>query len=338
MPEYKLNCEVCKKEFISKRSHTKSCSRKCQKKASYDRLKNKRTRTCKQCGKEFNAATEKAELCSVSCINKFCANDSVKLNCGWCGVEFQVEYKHRDRKYCSQSCSANFNNKAGMIGFNCFDSSGENNPMYGKKAWNNGLSKDSDERLKNLGRNVSRVLKEKFANGEMSNAGENNPMYGRRGENSPIFGIKRSKKTKELMSKVKAEQWLSGVYDYIDFNSSYKMGYYFSTKINKKIWFRSSWEKTVLAWLDKNHYVVKFENEPIKISYYYQPDKQNRNYIPDLIVEFQNGEKKMIEIKPKRYHNTIKNQAKFNAAIEYCKQNGLIFEVWDENKIQSLII
>ena len=43
----------------------------------------------------------------------------------------------------------------------------------------------------------------------------------------------------------------------------------------------------------------------------------------------------MIEIKPKSKINTIKNQAKFSAAREYCMNNDIIFMIISEDIIFS---
>ena len=45
------------------------------------------------------------------------------------------------------------------------DMSGENNPRYGKASWNKGLTKDTDDRVKNNGLSVSKALQDKMSNG-----------------------------------------------------------------------------------------------------------------------------------------------------------------------------
>lgn len=62
---------------------------------------------------------------------------------------------------------------------------GKDNPSYGKKLWNYGLTKETDSRLK-------RISELKI--------GKNNPMYGLSGSKSPTFGRKH---TKEELLKMK---------------------------------------------------------------------------------------------------------------------------------------
>jgi len=50
-----------------------------------------------------------------------------------CGKEF-YEYPHQNRKFCSRLCANKGNAKK-----NSKAKTGENNPMYGKKAWNKGI-------------------------------------------------------------------------------------------------------------------------------------------------------------------------------------------------------
>jgi len=72
------------------------------------------------------------------------------------------------------------------------------------------------------------------------------------------------------------------------------------------------------------------------------------NYYPDFGVKLKTGEKYIIEIKPinqspktineiKRNPVMTKNAAKWKAALNWCKQNGYIFKVVNEENLKTRI-
>lgn len=317
--EYQLTCQLCNQGFESKRPHTKWCSTKCSKKVSYEKNKFKIRKICKFCNKEFGTYKNKIELCSQACVNKFSANSDIKINCGFCKKEFIVKYKDRDRKYCSQSCAGKINTAEGLTGFKSWDTTGENNPMFGNPAWTKGLTKETDPRLQKIGGKISVTLKQKFVDGEMSNAGENNPM----------FGKNHSKKTKEQISKTRSKNWVNG-----DYKNSFAKGIYYSNKMNKEFYYRSNWELITIEYLEKNSEILNFDIEPCFIPYEFK--NIQKNYIPDVYIKTKK-EEKIIEIKPSVFLTHLINQYKFKAAREYCKQRGWLFEVWTEAKIAEIV-
>jgi hypothetical protein len=64
--------------------------------------------------------------------------------------------------------------------------------------------------------------------------------------------------------------------------------------------------------------------EKIRIKYLSYTGNE-RTYSPDFIVD----NKYLIEVKPKKLHNTPLNLLKFASVIEYCKENELKFKVLD---------
>ena len=90
---------------------------------------------------------------------------------------------------------------------------GENNPMYGKKGWTNGLTKETDERVKKIsntlkGRPLTEKRKEKIRI-EVKKAIQRPEIREKiskstSGENHPMYGKHHSEKTKQLM-KIKAK-------------------------------------------------------------------------------------------------------------------------------------
>ena len=121
------------------------------------------------------------------------------------------------------------------------------------------------------------------------------------------------------------------------------------------IWYRSLWERRVMTHLDDNPSVIGWSNEEIIIPYLSPVDNKWHRYFPDFLVKIKNREglveSMILEVKPaaqaappqKRSKVTrgyIKevmtwgvNEAKWNAAVEYCKDRNWTFKVITENEI-----
>lgn len=143
-------------------------------------------------------------------------------------------------------------------------------------------------------------------------------------------------------------------------SKSYRQGIY--TPINpekykgnvKNIVYRSSWERAVLSWLDRNSNCISFSSEEIVIPYFSPFDNKMHRYYPDILATFKQKDGSvrtvLIEIKP--YNQTLPpksnknkrilteqlttyhvNQLKWAAAIEHCKRVGWDFKVITENEI-----
>tara|TARA_Y100000310_G_scaffold230794_1_gene233329 strand:+ start:51950 stop:52924 length:975 start_codon:yes stop_codon:yes gene_type:complete len=323
-----LQCIICKENFVGKRKHTQYCSKRCKKKAEYLRAKEKRKRACSFCGELFKAGSKNTQYCSQACVNRATANPPIIKQCEWCKKDFQASFIKRKRRFCSKSCSTQHTNanrneeevrkKISETKKQQFASGEVVHPWTGKR--------HTEETKSKIGR--TRI--------EMGVArGENNPMFGKRGELSPNHGIKRSDKTRELMSIQKAKQWINGKYNGVDLGNHYKRGTHSSTKLNRDIHYRSSWEKIVYETLDNDEDIVTYVPEPYSIRYLYD---RPRRYIPDILIIYKDGAQKLIEIKPEYLVSAKKNQAKFKAARAFCKSRNILFEVWTERTIKNLTI
>lgn len=112
------------------------------------------------------------------------------------------------------------------------------------------------------------------------------------------------------------------------------------------VW-RSSWEMAMMMFLDNNKHIIHWASEPIYIQYRHPFTGKMAKYIPDFFVVYENKHKKrvaeILEIKPR--NQTISegkrvskkdqiamaiNRAKWKAASLYCKQQGLVFRVINE--------
>lgn len=118
---------------------------------------------------------------------------------------------------------------------------------------------------------------------------------------------------------------------------------------NAKIWYRSGWELAVMTFLDSHPNVIQWASESISIPYTNPLTGRRSQYIPDFLVLYQDKSGKqraeLIEVKPKKEalaeHAKSKrdkafliiNQAKWAAAMIYCKKNGLQFRLVTEDSL-----
>jgi len=116
--------------------------------------------------------------------------------------------------------------------------------------------------------------------------------------------------------------------------------------------YRSSWELRFMNFLDTHPSVKQWASESISIKYENPVAKKVKSYVPDffIIYEDANGNRKgeLVEIKPhkettleaagrstKNQIQAAVNQAKWEAAREFCKRNGISFRVITEHDMFS---
>ena len=119
-----------------------------------------------------------------------------------------------------------------------------------------------------------------------------------------------------------------------------------------KVIYRSRWELRTFQFLEKNPNVFKWASEEIKIPYFDYKGKLHR-YYPDLYFELRNGKKYLVEIKPasqtrppttSNHRRFIKeqvrfkiNQAKWEAAKDFCARSGLEWRIWTERDLSKTL-
>lgn len=114
--------------------------------------------------------------------------------------------------------------------------------------------------------------------------------------------------------------------------------------------YRSSWELTMMMFLDTHNNIIYWASESMAIPYRNPFTGKPANYIPDFFVVYENkfGKKiaEIVEIKPKK-QSIIEskvanakdkmvvaiNHAKWKAAASYCKAHGISFRVITEDDI-----
>lgn len=119
---------------------------------------------------------------------------------------------------------------------------------------------------------------------------------------------------------------------------------------NRTPTYRSGWEFTFMKFCDEHPSVAKWASESIKIPYRNPLSGKQTIYVPDFFIVYNDRKGKqrveVIEVKPK--NQTLKekvgrsktnqahwvvNQAKWEAARAFCKQNGLYFRIVTEDDI-----
>jgi hypothetical protein len=146
------------------------------------------------------------------------------------------------------------------------------------------------------------------------------------------------------------KQWLDGDYEVV--NKEKYIG-------EKPPHYRSSWELRMIQWLDQSPNVKRWSSENIMIPYLFEIDKQVHKYFPDIYFEAidknNNLKKFLIEIKPDKQKKPpkppknknqkalknyamevktfIKNQNKWSAAKNFCKDRGIEFLIISEQQI-----
>ena len=118
---------------------------------------------------------------------------------------------------------------------------------------------------------------------------------------------------------------------------------------------RSSWETRFASWVDKNPQVVKWSSEETIIPYRCPTDNKIHRYFVDFKIQVRGKDNLLrtylVEVKPAKQTQPpvypgkrtqkyltesltyLKNQAKWKAATEYCKDRGWEFKIITEHEL-----
>jgi len=116
--------------------------------------------------------------------------------------------------------------------------------------------------------------------------------------------------------------------------------------------YRSSWELTFMNFCDNNPSIQQWASEYVKIPYRDPLTGKQTVYVPDFLITYvdknMNKHVELVEIKPanqmlkekvgKNPYNQaqyVKNMAKWAAASNWCKQQGIRFRIMNETDIYS---
>lgn len=119
--------------------------------------------------------------------------------------------------------------------------------------------------------------------------------------------------------------------------------------------YRSSWERKFLQYCDMNENILEYSSEEIALPYRSPIDNKIHRYFPDFYIKVKESsgkiKKYIIEIKPKKQtiepqvkkrktksyiyevYEYAKNQAKWKAAEEFCKDRLWEFKVLTEDDL-----
>ena len=120
--------------------------------------------------------------------------------------------------------------------------------------------------------------------------------------------------------------------------------------------YKSGLELKCLRYCDLNKYIKRYSLEPFCIPYISPVDNKRHRYFIDFFIEFQNGQKFLVEVKssgetrePKKpgkktekailnYQKALQtfavNTAKWKAATQFCQDKGMIFIILTENELK----
>lgn len=112
-------------------------------------------------------------------------------------------------------------------------------------------------------------------------------------------------------------------------HSNHKHGYHHSPKCGR-VYYRSSYELRYFQILDNDEYVISYHVEPFSIKYRF--DGTILSYTPDVLI-FYKHKVVLIEIKPKYWLTSDKNQAKITAGQSYCSDHGIEFAIITEDDL-----
>lgn len=163
-PHVTRPCEICKHNFTTpyRFREVKTCGSECNNVRQSRIFRNREVKQCLVCGKDYEVVQsykDDAKYCSYMCFlsTRATRQPDVSKICEYCKEEFIVPFPRITQRFCSKSCS----------------NSGENNGMFGKpgtmtgkKAWNNGLTLETDERLRSAGEKISAIIADKLVKGE----------------------------------------------------------------------------------------------------------------------------------------------------------------------------
>lgn len=119
--------------------------------------------------------------------------------------------------------------------------------------------------------------------------------------------------------------------------------------------YRSLWERKFMVYCDLNQNILEWGSEEIVIPYRSPIDNRVHRYFPDFYVKLKETtgktKKYIIEVKPKRQtkppsrpkrqtkgylrevYEYARNQAKWEAAVDYCKDRLYEFKIMTEDEL-----
>jgi len=118
--------------------------------------------------------------------------------------------------------------------------------------------------------------------------------------------------------------------------SHYHTGIYISP-IAGKCRYRSGWEQKYMQHLDADPDVASWSYEKLVIEYISnKKTKKIRKYYPDFQVEYKDGKKFIIEVKPSRKLLQDSVMKKVRAAKEWCTAHDMTYKILTEIELKDI--
>lgn len=313
------NCTICGKEFTKEYRfrNQPTCGMKCGHILKGRSLQNRITVVCAcGCGKRFETIASNVEA-------KYCDSEHfyahrygrvskhIKLICEGCGIEYEKRFIHRNSRFHSKSCASTGERNGAF---------GKPGTMRGRAAWNRGLNKETDERLRLLGEKLSVLFRDKFACGELSHKGVHNPMY-------EHVTTPEQRKRYSLAAIKRIMLGVSG------YKTGHVTGIYSGKKSDNDVRFKSSWELAAMMSWDEDSTVVSYEYEP---EFMELPD--GRHAVPDFFLKYRDGTSTYIEIKPTAIQQIQSVAEKLDAVRLVLAQRGYSYTLLGNNDINHMIV
>lgn len=198
-----------------------------------------------------------------------------------------------------------------------------------------------EEKAKKMKKAMSEIHKGKVPSKELralwsfQRQGSRNSFYGKSHSEetkekikNAFLGKSLSKEHRENVSKGLAKAVVEGRMN--NHPKQYIQGKFYSAKNKRYIKYRSSYELFAYQLLERIKKVKVYHVEPFAIPYTYR--SENRHYVPDLLITYQDDSQELIEIKPRNFIKDKGNQAKFRAAKKVCKDNKMDFSILTSKK------
>lgn len=136
-----------------------------------------------------------------------------------------------------------------------------------------------------------------------------------RSQNGEYDFTERNQKLSEAITK----KYLEGGFEWAK-------GKYVSPKTDRTCYYRSSWELQLMKELDADPNVTDWESEFTSLPY--DLDGTTHRYVPDFHV-VRGSKHQLIEVKPQTLRDTAMNEAKRQAAVNYCIMHDWEYVEWE---------
>lgn len=142
-----------------------------------------------------------------------------------------------------------------------------------------------------------------------------------------------SEETKRKLSKARRKAIAEGRFNPKNYIGN--VGWFWSNKNKKKLWYDSSYELRAFKILEKDKGVKRYDR-PGPIPYPYKGIW--RNYFPDIHILYTDGTTKLIEVKPETFRRHPKTQSKSKAARKWCSNRRVptSYKIWTEKALERM--